>query len=71
MGITADPQRRLFEDHNVDRQSAWLYRQADTADVARIVEATYHDYGYSGGPGGGGDDAIYVYAYRITVTTRQ
>jgi predicted GIY-YIG superfamily endonuclease len=34
-GITNDPRRRLFTDHNVVEKSWWIYREAHTVEDAR------------------------------------
>lgn len=66
VGITADPRTRLFEGHAVDEKSdAWIYKQAYNSAAARRVEAYFVDtLGTDGGPGGGDEDADYVYAYK-------
>ena len=72
VGITADPEQRLFNDHNVDRKGAWIYVPCDSADVARDVEAYFIDILGTKGGGGGGDNASkFVYAYTITSSTKE
>ena len=67
VGITADPERRLFQDHKVNKQDgSWIYGQASSNSVAREIERHFLDHGCNGGSGGGTPDAQYVYAYRIT-----
>ncbi|MBR4681923.1 MAG: hypothetical protein IKP06_01275 [Elusimicrobiaceae bacterium] len=73
VGITADPEQRLFSDHNVSKENAWwIYREAFTDNDAREVEKFFLEQkGTQGGPGGGDTDSRFVYAYRITSTTRE
>lgn len=71
VGIAADAEERLFTDHKVKKEGGggWIYRKADSAAVARQVEKAYHDSGHDGGPGGGDNSTVYVYAYVKTSTT--
>ena len=63
-GIAADADKRLFNDHNVSKQNGrWIRMKAISADVARAAEKALHELGYDGGPGGGDDDTVFVYAY--------
>jgi hypothetical protein len=72
VGIAADPKDRLFVGHSVDQANGiWAYEKADSNAIARQVEKAYHDAGYSGGPGGGDDKTIWVYAYVITSSTAE
>lgn len=69
-GITEDIGDRLFGDHNVPRKDHWfIHRRAESEDDARAIEDALHEYGCDGGPGGGDDDAVFVYAYKKTVRT--
>lgn len=71
-GIASDPESRLFDDHNVSRENAWwIYRQASSDDEAREAEAELIELGCKGGGGGGGEDTVFVYAYKITSTTKE
>lgn len=71
-GVATDPKSRLFSDHNVDQNNAqWIYRDGGTDTVARNVEAYFLRKGCKGGPGGGDRSSRYVYAYKITSTTRE
>lgn len=64
VGIAADPKDRLFNCHGVaEKGGAWIYRQADTSDIARDVEQAYVRSGHDGGQGGGDRSTVYVYAY--------
>jgi predicted GIY-YIG superfamily endonuclease len=69
-GITDDPERRLFTEHNVSKQTGhWVYRKCSTDDIAREVEQHFLGKGCKGGPGGGKRAAKYVYAYKVTNST--
>jgi hypothetical protein len=71
-GIAADPRARLFNDHNVNEHGGqWIFRDAGTDAEARKAEDYLHDLGCQGCCGGGDYRTRYVYAYRITPTTRQ
>lgn len=71
-GIAADPRRRLYIDHNVqERGGLWIYSDAGTDANARAVELHFHQLGCKGSGGGGDRLTRFVYAYRITPTTRQ
>lgn len=68
IGITSDPNDRLFNGHRVEKDRIpWIYRLCSSSDVARIIEDYFlGERGTMGGPGGGDDDATYVYAYKIS-----
>lgn len=69
-GITDDPERRLFTEHNVSKQvGAWIYHPCSTDGIAREVEQHFLDKGCQGGPGGGDGTSKYVYAYKVTNST--
>ncbi len=69
-GITNDAERRLFDEHNVDKEhGVWIYRTANSDDVARKVEQYFLAKGCEGGSGGGDEDSNVVYCYKITRTT--
>lgn len=71
-GIAADAESRLFDDHNVSREGAWwIYRKANSDDEAREAEAELLELGCKGGGGGGDEDTVFVYAYKITSTTKE
>lgn len=66
VGITSDPERRLFTEHRVNRNDGpWIYGPTSSEAEARQVEQYFLTRGYHGGTGGGDQSAIYVYAYRI------
>ena len=73
VGITSDINARLFDAHNVPERGHWyIYRLADTEDIAREVEKYFLDLGMDGGTGGGtGDGNVqYVYCYEKGTNTR-
>lgn len=70
VGITNDPQQRLFTEHNVDEQNGnWIHAPADTNLVARSVEDYFLNQGCDGGSGGGDNSSTTAYAYKKTVNT--
>lgn len=70
VGITNDPKKRLFTEHNVDEQyGKWIYAAADTNQAARSVEDYFIDLGCDGGSGGGDNSSTVVYAYKKTSYT--
>ena len=71
VGVTSDPNDRLFNAHRVVRNgAAWIYHLCSSSEVARNVEDYFlGECGTMGGPGGGDDDATYVYAYKIAPNT--
>lgn len=71
-GVAADPRSRLFIAHNVQEHGGlWIYSDAGTDANARTVECHFHSLGCKGSGGGGDRLTRYVYAYRITGTTRE
>lgn len=72
VGIAADPEQRLFNDHGVSKNSgAWIWIRAASADDARAAEKSLLALGMTGGPGGGDEESDCVYGYRITSTTKE
>lgn len=71
-GIASDPRDCLFNRHGVDEKNgAWIFRNCGSDTVARGVEKYFLSLGCKGSGGGGGPETRYVYAYRITSTTRE
>lgn len=66
VGISEDPKDRLFNGHNVDKESDyWIYRTATSSEAARRIEQYFVEIlGTDGGAGGGDEDAKAVYAYK-------
>jgi len=70
-GITDDPRRRLFDEHQVHHQDdAWIYRAAASEDEARRVEEYFLAYGLTGGAGRRLQAPCTVYAYRKSIRTQ-
>lgn len=71
-GIAADPEQRLFTDHNVDKQrDQWIHINCGTDTAARNVENYFLAKGCKGGGGGGDHTTRFAYAYKITSSTRE
>jgi hypothetical protein len=72
IGITNDIERRMFGEHNVNRENSWwIYRTAIDKVSAQTVEEYFLDKGMQGDTGGGTDDTVYVYCYEITNSTKE
>jgi hypothetical protein len=72
VGISDDAERRLFEEHGVNRQSrTWIYEQMNNNQDARAVESQMLQNMLQGGKGGGDNSSRFVYVYQITSSTRQ
>lgn len=73
VGIAEDPRSRLFTDHGVaEVGGAWIIRDAGSRNVADQIEEYFTEVrNMQGGPGGGSEGSIYVYAYLITTGTNQ
>jgi hypothetical protein len=71
-GITDNPDVRLFQEHNVNRDGYWVHTNYVPASNARVAETVLHNiYGFDGGPGGAESENLCVYAYCKTTSTRQ
>ncbi|MBI5478008.1 MAG: hypothetical protein HY906_04085 [Deltaproteobacteria bacterium] len=71
-GVAAEPSRRLETEHRVDLvrgEYSWL--ECVDADVARYAAWILHERFYYRGGGDDDDRCRFVYAYRITLDTRQ
>ena len=65
VGIATDPETRLFNDHNVNRDTdKWIYKKADSEQMARDVEVYFLNQLKTDGGTGGGNIPNFVYAYR-------
>jgi len=73
VGIASDPRRRLFVDHNVNEENGrWIFQGCDSSSIARDVEEFFvNTLETKGGAGGGDYTTRFVYAYRITLTTKE
>ena len=63
-GIAADPDQRLFNNHNVPEGGWWIKRDAGSEQTARDTEDYLVGLGFDGGGGGGDYSTIHVYAYK-------
>jgi hypothetical protein len=64
VGIAADAERALFQDHYIDRDlGSWIYRMADSLEVARLVHETCLQWGCAPAECSPDRKGIYVYAY--------
>jgi hypothetical protein len=73
VGVTANPQQRVYIDHNVDHlDPAHVVCFCVNEQTARDVEQAYLKAGCDGGGGGGGGgvNPYYVYAYKKCWRTR-
>ncbi|MDD5152798.1 MAG: hypothetical protein PHS95_02220 [Candidatus Pacebacteria bacterium] len=73
VGIATDPKSTLFERHAVNEiNDAWIHStNAFASSVVRAAEKFFLDKGARGGEGGGDNNTCYIYAYKITPSTRQ
>lgn len=72
IGVSADANKRLFEQHHVDKDNSWwIYSTAESAEVARKVEKHFLELGMRGGTGGGDENSNMVYCYVVTPTTTE
>jgi hypothetical protein len=70
VGITNDLERRLFEQHHVDKESRFfVHRNAGNFHRAGEVEKYFINRGCRGAPAGGTVDTTFVYAYYMTEST--
>jgi len=71
VGVTNDPQGRLFDEHQVHYQNdAWIYRTAASEIEAQRVEEYFLERGLDGRKGGRFPDSRMVYAYRKGINTK-
>jgi hypothetical protein len=66
-GIAADPEERLFDDHEV--LDGWIHTDFGSDHFARVAERHFHNRGCKGSHGGGSSETRFVYVYRITDDT--
>lgn len=63
VGVSEEPETRLSDGHGA--KDAWIYREAESTEIAREIEAYFIErLNTDGGSGGGDEDATYVYAYK-------
>ena len=71
VGVTGDPQGKLFDDHQVHYQNdAWIYRTAASEIEAQRVQDYFLEYGLDGRKGDLCSGSCMVYAYRKGVSTK-
>ncbi len=72
VGITNNVERRLFEEHCVNKNSyGWIYRVSSNEEEVRIIEKYFLSLGMKGDSGGGTENCNTVYVYLITNDTIQ
>lgn len=72
VGIATNPEQRLYEEHNVDKNGLCVYREAENSNIAREIEEYFVNIlGTDGGGGGGDNTTRFVYAYKKTAYTNQ
>lgn len=73
VGITSNPEGRLFEDHMVEKHSGvYIYDNAGSEENARnIKKYLIESLGTKGEIGSGVSAAVWVYTYKISETTLQ
>ena len=66
-GITSEPQKRLFVDHNLEReQDVWIVRDCGSETTAREVEGHFLESGCQESSRAGEPSSTYVYLYKIS-----
>jgi len=70
-GIAKDPRDRLFKDHNVEYEGAWIFRGCVSSRIARELEVELIELGCDGGSGGGDKETVFIYAYLISDKTKE
>ena len=65
VGIATDWEDRLFNGHQVPNRNYqwWIARECISNAAAREAEDALHELGCDGGPGGGGEATVHIYAY--------
>jgi hypothetical protein len=73
VGIASDPEKKLFTEHNVSKESGhWIFKDAESEDLARYVEKHIkNNYGTKGGKSGGDETSTSVYAFLTTLSTKE
>jgi PAS domain S-box-containing protein len=70
VGVTNDPRRQLFDEHQVQYQhDAWIYRTAASDREAQHIQAFFLEYGLNEGRGVLQSGSRMVYAYRKSINT--
>jgi len=63
VGITSDPETRLFKEHGVSELEKWVYSPCTTDADSRNVEMALLNLGCDGHPSDGDNAASWVYAF--------
>ncbi|HTK04674.1 MAG TPA: hypothetical protein VL500_03760 [Candidatus Eisenbacteria bacterium] len=72
VSMAPDPDYIMFTYHLVDPQGQYVYLRMNTYHEARfLVEHLVNVYRMKTGPVFGGADALYVYAFKTGLTTRE
>ena len=73
VGIAADPEQKLFNDHFVNRKNdAWKYENAGSVKNALTIEKyLVEKFGAQADEDSAELNTTYVYAYRISDTTTE
>jgi hypothetical protein len=73
VGITSDPEKRVYGDHNVPKENYWrIWRWVPSIEDARSVENYFvNTLGTDGGGGGGDADSKCVYGYKKSSITKE
>ena len=70
VGVTDDPEPRLFGEHNVDEnEDAWIYSAPVDFEIAIRTRDHFIDRGFLGDKDRPERGDLHVYAYRITLDT--
>ncbi|HSD12900.1 MAG TPA: hypothetical protein VLC10_05045 [Patescibacteria group bacterium] len=71
VSMSANPERDLFQYHLVDPHGQYAYCRCTTFAEARdAVQHLRTFYRVTVGPSWGSGDALYIYAYKMSTTTR-
>ena len=64
VGLAADAEEKLFKHHKVKRhRDSWIYRMADSPEVARTIQENFLKLGCDGEPRPDEPKASVVYVY--------
>lgn len=72
VGITKSIRERLFGAHNVpEKGHCRIHRESYSDTDARKVEKYSLDKGMQGGDGGGDEESVFVYVYKVASFTNE
>ena len=70
VGITKNINDRLFGAHKVPTTGyCYIYRKAFNDTDSRTIEKHFLDKGMQGGDGGGDEESVFVYVYKVSIIT--